>query len=211
MFRSARRPVVYAQAEHARLAATIAAAWGNDAIERPPLPFESFVQGVALHDRGYGNLDADGIGEVSPERWVELQRNSFEPRGEDPVLDVVVAMHARRLVSWSKSPAAAAALAEMDAALPAIRNAAGVSETDALEADAVTDLCDRVSFDLCIEDPTSGSVGPFSYELDDEGTVTLEPWPLGVPRLPGVLVGFEADGYPDRLKPVSSRYEIRPV
>jgi hypothetical protein len=210
MFRSARRPVVYPQAEHARLAATIAAAWGNDEIERPPLPFESFVQGVALHDRGYGNLDADGIGEVTPERWVDLQRNSFEPRHEDPVVDVVVAMHARRLVSWSKSPVAAGELAEMDAALPAIREAAGVGEDDALEADRVTDLCDRVSFDLCMESPTSGSVGEFSYELDGEGTVTLDPWPLGVPRLPGVLVGFEAEGYPDRLKPVASRFEIKP-
>jgi hypothetical protein len=211
MFRSARRPVVYPQAEHARLAATIAAAWGNDEVERPRLPFESFVRGVAVHDRGYGNLDADGIGEVSPERWIDLQRRSFEPRHEDPVVDLVVAMHACRLVSWSRSPAAATALAEMDAALPAIREAAGVDEPDALEADRVTDLCDRISFDLCVEAPASGSVGSFSYELDGEGIVTLDPWPLGVPRLPGVLVGFEADGYPDALRPVASRFELKPA
>lgn len=202
---------MYTQAEHARLAATIAAAWGNAEVERPPLPFESFVRGVALHDRGYGNLDGDGIGEVPPERWVELQLRSFEPRREDPVVDLVVAMHARRLVSWSKSAEAAAALLEMDLALPAIRAAAGIDEAGALEADRVTDLCDRVSFDVCLEAATSGAVGEFSYELDGEGHVTLAPWPLGLPRLPGVIVGFDADGYPDELRPVAGHYELRPA
>src|ERR687886_932448 len=110
MFRSRRRPVVYSQAEHARIAAAIAAVWGNDAFPRPPVPFDAFVRGVALHDRGYGELDADGIGEVASERWLELQRRSFTPRGEDPVVDLVVALHVHRLVARTRGP-----LAEMAA------------------------------------------------------------------------------------------------
>ena len=89
MFRSRRRPVVFPQAEHARLAGTIALAWGNDQFARPALPFDAFVRGVTLHDRGYGQLDADGIGEVPPDRWVAIQRASFAPRGEEPVVDLV--------------------------------------------------------------------------------------------------------------------------
>ncbi|MDX6454362.1 MAG: hypothetical protein QOD48_469, partial [Gaiellaceae bacterium] len=50
---------MYPQAEHQRLAGVIAAAWGNDQVGRPPLPFESWVRGVAVHDRAYGELDED--------------------------------------------------------------------------------------------------------------------------------------------------------
>ena len=64
MFRSSRRDVVFPQAEHARLAGAIALAWGNERFARPALPFDAFVRGVTLHDRGYGQLDADGMG-----RW----------------------------------------------------------------------------------------------------------------------------------------------
>ena len=91
--------MVFPQAEHARLAGTIALAWGNDRFARPALPFDAFVRGVTLHDRGYGELDADGIGEVPPDRWAAIQQASFAPRGEEPVVDLLVALHVHRLVS----------------------------------------------------------------------------------------------------------------
>jgi hypothetical protein len=68
---------VFPQADHARLAAAVALAWRD----RPPLPFDSFVRGVADHDRGYGEHDSDEIGAVESERWVAIQRAGFEPRG----------------------------------------------------------------------------------------------------------------------------------
>jgi hypothetical protein len=210
MFRSRRRPVVYPQAEHARLAATLASAWGNERFPRPPLPFDSFVRGVALHDRGYGELDADGIGEVPPARWLAIQRTSFGARGEDAVADLVVALHVRRLVARSDAREAAA----MGAALPALREAAGVSEPDASAADAVTDLCDRVFFDFCLERAAAGAVevagGRVSYAVDGAGGVTLAPWPLAVPALVGVGVAFRADGYPHELAPVVDRFRVEP-
>src|SRR5690349_12580954 len=125
MFRSGRRDVVFPQAEHARFAAAIGVAWGNERFPRPPLPFGSWVRGVALHDRGYGELDVDGIGEVAPERWLEIQRRGFEPRGEDPVVDLVVALHVRRLVGRGSDDARKALAAELDAALPDLLARAG--------------------------------------------------------------------------------------
>ena len=86
MFRSILRPVVFAQADHARLAAALAAAWGNERFARPQLPFDSYLEGVAQHDRGYGELDTDSIGEVSSARWTEIQVDGFRPRGEDAVV-----------------------------------------------------------------------------------------------------------------------------
>ena len=68
-------------------------------------------------------------------------------------------MHVRRLVSHATDDAARAALTEMDEGIPALREAAAVSEEDAAAADRITDLCDRVSFDFCLEQPESGSMG----------------------------------------------------
>jgi hypothetical protein len=212
VFRSVRRAVVFPQSEHARLAGTVALAWGNDRFARPPLPFDAFVRGVTLHDRGYGELDADGIGEVAPDRWLGIQRAGFTPRGEEPVVDLVVALHVHRLVAGGD--------AGMTAALPGLHRVAGVAESDAAEADRITNLCDRIAFDFCVEEPASGhgAVAPARgaepvavvYTVDGQGEITLEPWPLGLPRVGGIIFGFRAEGYPDELEPVVVPFEARP-
>lgn len=220
VFRSRRRELVFPQAEHARLAAAIAQAWGNERWQRPPVPFGAFVQAVALHDRGYGQLDADGIGEVSAERWLEIQRASFAPRGTDPVVDLLVGLHVRRLVASRWSAAGPSALRELDAQLPALRRAAGIATSDAAEADRVMDLCDAIAFDFCVELPARGRVEvvptraaravAVEFEVDGEGLIVLDPWPLGVARLDGFVLGFEAAGYPERQSPAVVTFGVRP-
>jgi hypothetical protein len=211
--------VVFPQLEHARLAAAIALAWGDD-VAPLPLPRESYVAGVALHDRGYGEHDADEIGALPGDRWLATQRRGFSPRGADPIVDVVVAMHVRRLVSHDADEAALRALAEMDDALPALRAAAGVSEGDGRAADRITDLCDRVAFDFCLEEPGTGSVEltdaageavAVRYEVDGRGSVGLTPWPLEPPRVSGVMIGYAADGYPGALDPVVVPFRVEPA
>jgi hypothetical protein len=204
VFRSRRRPVIFPQADHARFSAVIALAWGNDRFPRPPLPFDAFIRGVALHDRGYGELDNDPLLETPRPRWIEIQRNGFRPRGVDPVVDLVVGLHVRRLVG--PDPAGE----EMAAALPALHAAAGVSEADALAADAITALCDGVAFDFCFEEPESGTAGGVHYRVDGCGGVTLDPWPLSVPRVVGIVTAYEEEGYPARLEPVVVPFSIAP-
>lgn len=221
MFLSQRRPVVYPQAEHARLAATIAAAWGGGVFEKPAVDFLSFVRGVALHDRGYGELDTDAIGETPPERWLEIQRRGFAPRGEDAVVDLVVALHVQRLVSPHSDPVEAAALPDMAAAIPGLRRAARVGESVAQAVDSITDLCDRIAFDICCEEPSewtrpvvpAAGAAPIDVFVSFDGAriVTITPWPLAVPWLVGVLVGFEAAGYPAMLDPVIEPVRVQPV
>ena len=216
MFRSTRRPVVFPQSEHARLAGTIALAWGNDLFARPALPFDAFVRGVTLHDRGYDPFDADGIGEVPSDRWAAIQRASFAPRGEEPVVDLIVALHVHRLVSSVDETV----LGPMTAQLPELHRAAGVDESAAAEADRITDLCDRIAFDFCVEEATSGRVAvapargtdPVAvvYTVDGYGEITLAPWPFGLPRLSGIMLGFRAERYPDQLEPVVVPFEARP-
>jgi hypothetical protein len=193
---------VYPQAEHQRLAGVIAAAWGNDQVERPPLPFESWVRGVAVHDRAYGELDTDLIGAIAPERWIEIQTPAVEPQAGDPVVDLVVAMHVQRLADD---------FVDLDAHVPDRLADAGVEPEDAAAADVITNLCDTLSFTFCFEEPASGSVGAFSYAVSADGSATLAPWPLGVPELTETVVGYRADGYPQRLDPVERVFRLRPA
>lgn len=189
MFRSRRRDVVYPQLNHAAFAGELALLWAS-----LPLPRDPFVRGVALHDRGYGELDNDPIGGVPRERWLEIQRRGFDMRDDDPIVDLVACMHIARLVR--------SAVPEFGDALPALRERAQVDEATARAADAITELCDRVSFDVCCEEPADGSVGEIAYAYDGERNVTIAPWPFAPPRFALLLVGFHADGYPERLERV---------
>jgi hypothetical protein len=186
------------------LSAAIALAWGNDHFPRPPLPFDAFIRGVALHDRGYGELDNDPLLETPRARWIQIQRNGFQPRGVEPIVDLVVGLHVRRLVG--DQPAGH----EMATQLPALHAAAGVSVADGQAADAITALCDGVAFDFCFEEPESGTAGGVHFRVDGLGRVELDPWPLSLPRLVGLVTAYEADGYPERLEPVIVPFEIIP-
>jgi hypothetical protein len=170
---------------HAAFAAELALLWTD-----LPLPRESLVRGVALHDRGYGELDNDPLGEVPRERWLEIQRRGFSMRDDDPIVDLIACMHITRLVRG--------AIPEFEEALPALRQRAGVDEETALEADAITNLCDRISFDVCFEERAEGG----AYEYDGDHTVAVDPWPFATNEFALLLVGYRADGYPERLERV---------
>jgi hypothetical protein len=208
MFRSVRRDVVFPQAEHAELAAELALAWGNDAFPRPHVAFDSFVRGVALHDRGYGELDTDEIGGVPRERWLEIQRAGFGVRDDDPVVDLVASLHIRRLVR--EGPVHD----EMTEALPALLERADVAPEDAAAADEVTHLCDRISFDVCCEERADGAVEiagrRVSYRYDGERSVRVEPWPFGPRTLDLLLVGFRGATYPQQPYRVVQPLRIEP-
>lgn len=173
--------------------------------EDVPLRFESWVRGVTLHDRGYGELDDDLVGGTSQERWAgEIQTAGFRAESGDAVADLVVALHIRRLIGDDVDHPARAALArEIDGAL-------GDVPADARAADRLTELCDSVAFAFCFEAAASGEAGGVGFEYDGGSRITLDPWPLAVPSLRGVIQGFAADGYPERLEPVVSVFELAP-
>jgi hypothetical protein len=206
VFRSRRRAIVFAQADHARLAGTLALAWRD----RPSFPFDAFVRGVADHDRGYGEHDDADIEVVEGAAWVEIQRRGFTPRGEDPVVDLVAALHIRRLLSSKEDERERAAFAEIDVLLPSLLDAAGVTAEEAEAADAITNVCDRIALLFCFEEPSEGDVRGLAYALDGLGGITIDPWPLEVARLIGLVTAYEADGYPSRLVPVVTPFDAAP-
>jgi hypothetical protein len=199
MFRSTRRAIVFSQLDHSRFAGALALAWRD----RPPLPFDSFVAGVALHDRGYGEHDDDDLETVADDRWLEIQRAGYAPRGDDPVADLVVALHVRRLIGEPRDP-------PLEELRPRLYDAAGVDEDAAAAADRITNVCDRIAFEFCFERAAEGDVRGFAYALDGYGAIRLDPWPFAVPRLVGIVPAFAADGYPQRLEPVVVPFDLKP-
>ena len=209
---------MFPQREHARFSAALADTW-SDAFVPVRLPRERFVRGVAEHDRGYAEHDVDEIGQVPRDRWLAIQERGFAPTGEDTVADLVVALHVRRLVSGGDDDRSRRLLQAMDDDLPALVEGAGVDIGDAAAADRITDLCDRISFDFCLEEPNSGAVdllgadgsqARISYAVDGHGTIVLDPWPLDRPALGGTVLAYAAAGYPEVLEEVPTPFAVEP-
>ena len=47
-----------------------------------------------------------------------------------------------------------------------------------------------------------------SYKIDSEGKIVIDPWPLKVNSYEGYILGYEAHGYPNQLKPVLVYYML---
>jgi hypothetical protein len=202
-FHSRRRPIVFPQADHARFAAVFALAWA----EPPPLPFAAFVRGVADHDRGYGEHDDYDIDTVDDSTWIEIQRRGFAPRDEDSVVDLVAALHVRRLLSGND----AVATAEADDVIASLLPIAGLTREQADAADAITNVCDVISFQFCFEETSEREVRGYRVVTDAEGGIGVDPWPFRVPELVGLVTAFELDGYPEQLTPVVVPYAATPA
>jgi len=190
---------VFPQMEHAAFAAGIALHWR----ERPNLPFDAFIRGVALHDRGYGELDEDEIGAVEPGRWLAIQRRGFGAREDDPIVDLIVSLHVARLVG-DDDPS-------FREGLPPLLARAGIDDATAAAADRITNLCDRTSFDVCLEQPEEGSLGEIRYAYDGGNRVTVDPWPFAPERFGVLLVGYRTDGYPRTLDRVVEAIAFAPA
>lgn len=226
MFPSRSRPILYPQLEHGRLAGNLAVLWGNDDFAAPPISRSSLALGVGLHDRGYGPFDNDELPLVPEPRWVELTRRGFYGDWGDPAADLITKLHLRRLVSSERTDARRPFLAELDDALAAHAATQGLDLDLFRRIDALTRLCDMVSFDFCFEEPAEGMVGvpvdwendarvPVRYTVtpardDDAARITLDPWPLRVDRYEGYLIAYHREGYPLALRPLAVPYSVEP-
>ena len=219
MFVSKQRPVAIPQWEHQQLAGTLARLWGNAAFERPPVPFASFLTGIALHDRAYGPLDNLPIGGISEAEWLALTRRGFEMAWADPIADLIVKMHLQRLTSYGSAPARRALADTLAQAIQVQIARHGLDATLFARIDRITNLCDRIAFDFCFEAPAEGAVPIFARNDDVEvavhyrimgGAITVAPWPFAADRHCGYLDGYQLDGYPTTLEPVMLPYQLIP-
>jgi hypothetical protein len=218
MFKSKLRPIAIPQSEHQKLAGTLALLWGNGGFERPPVPFDSFLAGVGLHDRAYGPLDNFPIGEVSQEEWLALTRKGFDMTWADALADAIAKMHLQRLASYGKTPARQTEAASMAQTITKVVAQHGLDAKLLARIDRITNLCDDIAFDFCFEAPAQGAVYVMPRNTDDEevevryrigdGVIQVDPWPFAVESHRGYLVGYQLQGYPQVLEPVMVTYEL---
>ncbi len=151
MFKSKLRPIVIPQFEHEKLVGTLALLWGNAAFDLPPVPFESFLTGIALHDRAYGHLDNLPISEASEADWLANTRKGFDMAWRDPLADAIAKMHLQRLASYGTSPARQAEAAAMMEEIAALAAEHGLDRALLARIDRITRLCDDIAFAFCFE------------------------------------------------------------
>jgi hypothetical protein len=136
----------------------------------------------------------------------------------DPIADLIAKLHLKRLVSYGSAPARQALAAEMAQAIQAQLQRDGLDAAAFERIDRITNLCDRIAFDVCFETPAEGDVRIFPrnnrdeeimvpYRIED-GTIQIAPWPFAVERHQGYLVGYQLDGYPTVLEPVVLMYQL---
>lgn len=222
MFKSKINPRIFTQYEHGRLAGTLAQLWGNTAFERPPLPFEPFVEGVTFHDWGYGVVDNVPIGEANEAEWLTVIRRGVEISYDHPVTDLIIKRHLHRLLLLDPTPARQALAAEVATQMSVRLAASGLAERSLACADLITRLCDMISFDFCFERPTERTLPIFAHDDDAEprsvtyqigvdGVVRVDPWPFERPIISTVVIAFAQTGFPDRLIPEVVPFVARPA
>lgn len=212
MFKSKTRPIIIPQYEHGRLAGTFASLWGNQDFERPVIDFDSFVQGVTFHDWHYGVVDNLAIGDSTEDDWLELVQKGVDFWFDDPVTDIVVKLHIRRLLSGQDTPDRNAFIKQIENRIALRLPQTPFSQEQFERADRITKLCDQVAFDFCFEAPMKATLPVFSdekasketaiaYEIKPEGQIEISPWPFSVNAFDGFIIAYHQQGYPERLKP----------
>jgi hypothetical protein len=206
MISSKLRPVVVPQLDHSRLAGALASLWGNAEFQRPPVDAGSFVAGVSLHDRGYGPIDAHDLFAISLPVWLEITRRGFHAPCSDPVADLIVKYHLRRLAGNHDLAA------EMTEAIREQHRRHNLDVGTFERIDRITNLCDRIALAFCIENPAQGQVSifrdaagseevPMRFKIDGSA-IGVAPWPFSVDAYESFVIAYRASNYPDVLDPV---------
>lgn len=218
MFKSKSRQIVTPQSEHLKLVGTLAMLWGNDQFDAPPIERTSMIMGMGLHDRGYGYLDNSPIGGMRDEEWEVIARRGFEMECSDVVADTIVKYHFRRLAGHGSSEIHKSLYTDFNKSIDNQLKKHNLSQTLFDRMDRITDLLDRLSYELCFDVPASGSISLFPRNSEDEeviieyhvenGKITVSPWTFSVDEHQGYLVAYYLDGYPERLDPFILPYVL---
>jgi len=212
VFKSKIRPIIIPQFEHGRLAGTFASQWGNQDFKRPVIDFDSFVEGVTFHDWHYGVIDNLAIGGSTEEAWLELVRKGVDYWFEDPVTDIVVKLHIRRLLSSQDTPERNALIERIEERIVVRLPHTPFSREQFEWADRITKFCDQMAFDFSFESSMKAALVVFAdeqankeinitYEIKPQGQIEISPWPFSVEAFRGFIIGYNQQGYPDTLKP----------
>ncbi len=86
-------------------------------------------------------------------------------------------------------------------------------------ADKITNFCDWVSFNFCLENDFEDKVEVYShrnsssktdltFHTSHAGEITVDPWPFSEESITGFITAYNEKGYPKILKPNLKKYHI---
>ena len=219
MFRSKVRPIVIPQYEHTRLAGMLAQEWGNEQFDCPSMNFDSFAAGVALHDWHYGFGDNLPILESTEAEWIAMTRRGLEIHHDDPITDIVMKLHLRRLCTYHHTPERVALIDAFDELVAARLPETGHGRAEFDWADRITRFCDNVAFRFSFEEVGSwtenvyttvrdGGETAVTYQIQPNGQIIIDPWPFARPSITGLVMGYDAKNYPDILTPIVLPFQV---
>ena len=212
MFQSKIRPLIIPQSEHARLAGVLASLWGNAVFDRPALDWVGFVKGVTFHDRGYGLIDNFPIGVVDEVTWLGIMRQGIESQYADPIADVLVLIHIQRLLRLRDTPERKELADLAESSIQKQLRQHHLTRKPFEWADRITRFCDSVAFHFAFGAPVEVTLPVYSqttlmkeivltYTIESNGNIIVNPWPFAVDQGAGFIIGYQVEGYPDRLEP----------
>ena len=221
MFKSKSRDIVVPQSEHARLAGLMAFHWGNREFEKTSLPFESFVKGVAFHDRGYPRLDTYPINEMEEEQWLDILKHGASLDFTDNVANIIILQQIKRVALYSETPQRKSFAEEIETRVEELISQSKFSKNDFLFADQITAFCDSVSYKFCFEELCSLELAVqgkqaqscttnVSIDFQNAGVIKISPWPFKEAKLSGYLNAYKKESYPEQLDPAILTFEISP-
>ncbi|GAB1421773.1 hypothetical protein MASR2M15_19620 [Anaerolineales bacterium] len=206
------------QSEHGRLAGILASLWGNSQFDRPSLDRHSFITGVSFHDRGYGWFDNSPIGQVPLEEWFLNQERGIKEESGDPIVEMLVILHLKRLLSYNPGEKANQLIAKIDQKIENSLAKSSHSLEEFLWADRITQICDKMAFDFSFEADGDYEMAcyrrqnqfdelPFKYQIKD-GRIQTDPWVFAVDDYSGFIYGFESDPYPEQKQAVVMPFHL---
>jgi hypothetical protein len=84
--------------------------------------------------------------------------------------------------------------------------------------DRITELCDKISFDFCMDVPVSGEVSIYPRNREDgevlvqyhveDGVIRVAPWPFSVASYESYMIAYQSGGYPEKLDPFLLAYRL---
>ncbi len=129
------------------------------------------------------------LSELTLEQWADLTLKGTEIRFDNPVVDIVTKLHLKRLLGDDNVKKREEILKNIEQSIAESLLRTKNSLEEFLWADKITNFCDWVSFNFCLENDFVDKVQVYSrrnsslktdltFHTNPAGEITVNPWPF---------------------------------
>ena len=135
-------------------------------------------------------------------------------------MDIVTKLHLKRLLGDDRVKKRKEILKNIEQSIADSLLRTNNSLEEFLWADKITNFCDWVSFNYCLEKDFEDKVEVYSrrnsyvkteltFHTNPAGEIIVNPWPFAVESISGTIIAYYKNGYPEELKSVSKACYIK--